>query len=74
MGQIIIGKIRTSHGVKGDLKVHSSSGEYDHYSKLKTVVLKKGNRSKEFEVEAVKGKGPATLMKLKFLSKRLDRV
>ncbi|MGL1894359.1 MAG: ribosome maturation factor RimM [Spirochaetaceae bacterium] len=65
MSQIIVGKIRTSHGVKGDLKVHSSSNDYSHFSNFKTVVLKKGNRTKEFEVEAVKGKGPATLLKLK---------
>jgi len=61
----MVGKIRTSHGVKGDLKVYSSSEEYDHYSTFKTVVLKKGNRSKSFEVEAIKGKGSSTLMKLK---------
>lgn len=65
MGQIIVGKIRTSHGVKGDLKVFSSSGEYDHYADFKTVVLKKGRRSKSFEVEAVKGRGSSTLIKLK---------
>lgn len=65
MGQIIVGKIRTSHGVKGDLKVFSTSGEYDHYSNFNTVVLKKGNRSKSFDVEAVKGSGESTLLKLK---------
>ncbi|QEN03831.1 16S rRNA processing protein RimM [Thiospirochaeta perfilievii] len=65
MSQIIVGKIRTSHGVKGDLKVFSSSGDYDHYSNFETVVLKKGNRSKSFEVEAVKGSGASTLLKLK---------
>ncbi len=65
MTQIVIGKIRTSHGVKGDLKVHSTSDEYDHFSKLKTIILRKGKRTKEFEVEGIKGKGSATLMKLK---------
>ena len=45
MSQIIVGKVRTSHGVKGDLKVFSTSGEYDHYSDFKSVTLKKGNRS-----------------------------
>lgn len=64
MSQIVVGKIRTSHGVRGDLKVLSTSGEYDHYADFKQVVLRKGNRSKEFKVEAVKGKGPATLIKL----------
>lgn len=65
MSQIVVGKIRTSHGVKGDLKVLSVSDEYDHFQDFKTVVLRKGNRSKEFLVEAVKGKGPSTLIKLK---------
>lgn len=64
MSQIIVGKVRTSHGVKGDLKVFSSSGDYDHYSNFKSVTLKKGNRSKSFTVQAVKGSGPGTLLKL----------
>ena len=64
MSQIIVGKVRTSHGVKGDLKVFSTSGDYDHYSDFESVTLKKGNRSKSFTVEAVKGSGPATLLKL----------
>lgn len=65
MGQVVVGKIRTSHGVKGYLKVLSTSGEYDHYQDFKSVTLRKGKRSKSFEVENVIGKGPATLIKLK---------
>lgn len=64
MSQIIVGKVRTSHGVKGDLKVFSTSGDYDHYSNFKSVTLKKGNRSKDFIVQAIKGSGPSTLLKL----------
>ena len=64
MSQVIVGKVRTSHGVKGDLKVFSTSGDYDHYSSFKSVTLKKRNRSKTFTVEAVKGSGAATLLKL----------
>lgn len=65
MSLIVVGKIRTSHGVKGDLKVLSTSGDYDHYANFKTVVLRKDKRSKSFEVEAVKGSGASTLIKLK---------
>lgn len=65
MNQVVVGKVRTSHGVKGDLKVLSTSDEYDHFQDFETVVLRKGKRSKEFIVEAVKGNGPATLLKLR---------
>ncbi len=65
MSQVIVGKIRTSHGVKGYLKVFSTSGEYDHYADFETVVLQKGRRSKTFEVEDVTGSGAGTLIKLK---------
>lgn len=63
--KVTVGKIRTSHGVKGFLKVMSYSEEYEHFKELKTVELRKGKRSKVFEVEQVTGSGPATLIKLK---------
>ena len=41
MDDIAIGKIRTSHGVNGFVKVLSFSGQTDHFLKLKEFVLKK---------------------------------
>ena len=50
---IAIGFVRTSYGVKGDIKVSSYSGETAHFLPLKEVFLKKGNVQKRFAVERV---------------------
>ncbi len=63
--QIAIGTVRTTHGVRGYLKVKSFSGETEHLFKLERVFLKKGNSSRSFEVEAVKPNGNQVLLKLK---------
>ena len=48
---IAIGFVRTSYGVKGDIKVSSYSGETAHFLQLKEVFLKKGSVQKRFGVE-----------------------
>ena len=65
MDQIAIGKIRTSHGVKGYLKVLSFSGETEHFLDLKEIVLKNKFKEKSFTVEHVRPAGDSVLMKLK---------
>ena len=50
---IAIGFVRTSYGVRGDIKVSSYSGETDHFLPLKEVFLKKGAVQKHFDVERV---------------------
>jgi 16S rRNA processing protein RimM len=65
MDKVVVGKIRTSHGVKGDLKVTSFSEEYDHFHDFEWVILSNGKRELKFEVEDVKGSGTGTLLKLK---------
>ncbi len=65
MEKIAIGQIRTSHGVKGYLKVHSFSGFTEHFFKLKEIVLRKNKREKAFIVEKVKRSGNSVLFKLK---------
>ncbi len=64
MEQITIGRIRTSHGVKGYLKVQSFSGTTEHFFALKNVVLKNGIREKAFHIEDVKKNGSSVLFKL----------
>jgi 16S rRNA processing protein RimM len=63
--RIAIGAVRTTHGIRGYLKVRSFSGETEHFFKLDRITLKKGNSSRQFEVEAVKPNGDQLLMKLK---------
>ena len=63
---LAIGSIRTSHGVKGLLKVQSFSGEIDHFFDLEEVTLKdKRGRERVFTVERVTQNGKELLMKLK---------
>lgn len=54
---LAIGRINGTHGLRGDVKVESFSGEYDHFYSLETVLLKKDGREREMDVEAVKRSG-----------------
>ena len=65
MDEIAIGKIRTSHGVQGFVKVLSFSGQTDHFLKLKEFVLKKDGKVKVFAVESIKASGSTVFAKLK---------
>ena len=64
---IAIGFVRTSYGVKGDIKVSSYSGETEHFFPLKEVFLKKGKVQKRFAVEKVQELNGDILLKLKAL-------
>jgi 16S rRNA processing protein RimM len=65
MDKIAIGKIRTSHGVQGFVKVLSFSGQTDHFLKLREFVLKKDGKVKVFAVESIKASGSTVFAKLK---------
>jgi len=65
---LAIGKIRTSHGIKGEIKIFSFSGEYDHFFDLTEVTLKNGSFIKNFEIESIKMLDQTLLMKLKGIS------
>ena len=64
---IAIGFVRTSYGVKGDIKVSSYSGETEHFFPLKEVFLRKGKVQKRFAVEKVQELNGDILLKLKAL-------
>ena len=64
---IAIGFVRTSYGVRGDIKVSSYSGETSHFLSLKEVFLKKGSVQKRFGVERVQELNGDILLKLKTL-------
>ena len=64
---IAIGFIRTSYGVKGDIKVSSYSGETAHFFRLKEVFLKKGSAQKRFSVERVQEQNGDLILKLRTL-------
>jgi len=64
MGKIATGLIRSSHGVRGFLKVFTYSGEHQHLMELKEVTVKHGSREKIFSVEEVKPFQDGALIKL----------
>ena len=51
--QLVVGFIRGSHGFSGECKVESTSGEYEHFLKLKDVTLVHGQAQREAKVESV---------------------
>lgn len=64
MDEIAIGKIRTSHGVLGFLKVLSFSGQTEHFLELKEFVLKKNGKTKVLAVESIRASGSTIFVKL----------
>ncbi len=58
--QLIVGFVRGSHGVTGEFKVESASGDYDHLEVLKEVTLRNGSTEKRCKVQSAKC-GNATL-------------
>jgi len=60
----VVGIIRGTHGVTGEFKVESTSGEYDHFSRMKEVTLTDGTVSKPFTVEYTKEAAATLYMKL----------
>ncbi len=49
--QLVVGFIRGSHGVTGEFKVESASGDYEHIAALKEVTLRHGSTYKKCKVE-----------------------
>ena len=64
MDRLAIGRIRSSHGVKGHLKVRSFSGEFNHFKNLKVIDLNQTGEARRFLVEAVVVRSSDILLKL----------
>lgn len=67
--ELVIGRVRTAHGVQGELKVESMSGETGHFERLKEVtIVRPGQADREdrrtFRVESVRTAGRVVLLKL----------
>lgn len=60
---LVTGKIRTSFGIKGYVKIYNFSGESEHFFKLKQVTLKKGDKSLEKKIEGIKAHGKDLVIK-----------
>ncbi len=64
MEKLATGMIRTSHGVRGHMKIRTFSGEHAHLEKLHEVTLKKGDREITCGLESVKPFHDGALIKL----------
>ena len=49
--QLVVGFVRGAHGVTGEFKVESASGDYEHIEILKEVTLRRGSEAKKCKVE-----------------------
>lgn len=56
--RLVIGRVLAPHGVRGEVKVQSLSGEDAHFKSLSTVWLKIANREIETQVQSVRGALP----------------
>ncbi len=57
--------IRTSFGLKGHLKLNLFSDDYKHLKKIKTVLVKKDNKSYNLDIDEIKKQGDNILIKFK---------
>ncbi|MCI5523411.1 MAG: ribosome maturation factor RimM [Treponema sp.] len=62
--QFVVGIIRGSHGITGEFKVESTSGEYEHFASMKEVTLRYGESEKVCKVEYTKEASDYLYMKL----------
>jgi 16S rRNA processing protein RimM len=63
MEMIAIGKIRTSHGIKGFVKIASYSGETEHFYQLTKILLKKDKLEKQLAIDEIKPLGDSVIIK-----------
>ena len=62
--QFVVGIVRGSHGITGEFKVESTSGEYAHFADMEEVALTDGTVVKTFTVESVREGSGTLYMKL----------
>ena len=51
--KFVVGIVRGSHGITGEFKVESTSGEYEHFADMDEVTLTNGTVSRLLNVESV---------------------
>ncbi|MCI7440890.1 MAG: ribosome maturation factor RimM [Spirochaetia bacterium] len=62
--QFVVGIVRGTHGVSGEFKVESTSGEYDHFYHMDEVTITDGTNSRLVKIESVKEGNNVLYMKL----------
>jgi 16S rRNA processing protein RimM len=59
--RFVAARVGSPFGLKGFVKVHSLSGEFEHLLRLKRAVLRQGGTERVWEIE--EAEGPALVMK-----------
>ena len=62
--RFVVGIVRGTHGITGEFKVESTSGEYAHFADMEEVTLTDGNVEKVFQVEYTQEAATTLYMKL----------
>lgn len=61
--RLVIGIVRKTHGVHGEVKVGSTSGEIGHFKRLRRVWLRGPHGEREIGIESVRGAEPVAIIK-----------
>ena len=62
--QFVVGIVRGTHGIAGEFKVESTSGEYGHFADMEEVALVYGEEKRQFKVESTREAATTLYMKL----------
>src|SRR5208283_930687 len=63
-GMLAVGLIASTHGIGGELKVRSLSGQIGHLLALRSVLLRKGHVEKPVVLEWVRRQDPGVIVKV----------
>lgn len=69
---LAIGYVKSAHGVRGNIRVCSFSGESEHFYNLEELTLRRGRKKYIFKIENVSGRHPTLIIKLKGVETRED--
>ncbi len=63
MDELAIGRLGAPHGLEGRLKASTYSGEIEHFLRLKSALLKQGDKALSLAIEDVEAHGSGVLIK-----------
>lgn len=70
--QFVVGIVRGSHGITGEFKVESTSGEYEHFADMDEVTLTNGTVSRLMKIESVSEGSNILYMKIEGINSPED--
>jgi 16S rRNA processing protein RimM len=62
--ELAVGIIRAAHGVAGELRVRSYSGDFEHFARLSAAMARKGTAERRLEVLAARRRVPDVLLRV----------